>query len=155
MTTDFGPMESVLADLARASEPFSTAEGVAFLDRVESVLKEDNRDARVAGVDRLGESIDSYAPLAESTVKRRKGTGPALAPRGPDSRVVTGFQTDKEVSPNRAIVRSGFVGQPWIVHHIDGAGRNPQRDVGGPREEAAARIQAEWDQLMRSLTGGS
>lgn len=81
-----------------------------------------------------------------TTSEYRKLTGPPLAPRGLDSRVVRNFETAAGFTGKEWFVESFLTnvlnrkGEPFMHYHFDGSGRLPVRDLRGIRPEGRERI---------------
>jgi hypothetical protein len=115
-----------------------------LMQRIAAILKEDNAAAVLAGTDRHGQPL---APLRPSTLERRKGDGPPLAPLGGGSRVATQYVTTHEInSENDQSVYAGWSMPDWLWAHLQGnESRNlAQRDIGGIRP-------ATWDRITRAV----
>ena len=101
-----------------------------------------------------GQTIKNWrfqGPLATSddnltTSEYRKLTGPPLAPRGLNSRIVRNYQTAAGVDGKNWWVQATLVnvlnrkGKPFMHYHFEGSGRLPQRDMRGVRPEGRERI---------------
>ncbi|MHC5536646.1 hypothetical protein ACYOEI_00045 [Singulisphaera rosea] len=99
------------------------------------ILLDDNRNN--LGTDWHGNTL---APLAESTLKRREGNGPPLAPRGTDSRIVTNAFIDATRTTSGLVVELGWKGIPWLRFHTSGTKWMPQRDITGVRPQTMDKI---------------
>lgn len=103
------------------------------------VVWEDNREARVQGMDRFDIGLTEV-----KSQSGRPGSGPPLAPRGPASRVVAGFEIDVQpAGPTAYLVVGAWPSMPFLRCHADGEGRYgaiPVRDVIGIRDSAAGPI---------------
>jgi hypothetical protein len=92
----------------------------------------------------LGTSIQSSPNLKSSQYK--KLTGPPLAPRGEESRVIANFATQTHFEPGRTRVEAAWLdvvspkGTPFLPFHFEGSGRLPQRDLAGIRPWGQAEI---------------
>lgn len=92
----------------------------------------------------LGTSIQSSPNLKSSVYK--KLTGPPLAPRGEESRVVANFVTRTHFEPGRTRVEAGWLdvvspkGTEFLPFHFSGTNRLPQRDLAGIRPWGQAAI---------------
>jgi hypothetical protein len=110
---------------------------------VERELWEINRADRTRGVDRRGVAL---VPLAPSTLARRKGKGPPLAPKGAGSRVVTEYLAELDVRPGKVEVKAGWgpilskTGRAFLEFHILGKGYNPKRDIAGITPKGHGRL---------------
>lgn len=117
------------ANLARLGNPDPTP----LLETWERVLVQDNREGILAGTDGWGRPMP---PLAPSTLKKRRGTGPPLAPRGALSRVIANYRTghgrdgrDWVVIGAWEDVLSNPGNVPFLPFHFRGEGRLPTRDL--------------------------
>jgi hypothetical protein len=104
----------------------------AVRPQVEQIFVAGKREQLERGVDCHG---SPFAPLAESTLKSRGGTGPPLAPRRAASRIESGYVATATVSPTRIKVSAGWPGLDWVRHHVTGGRRLPRRDPSGFREQ--------------------
>jgi hypothetical protein len=101
----------------------------AFMQRLATAVTDDNREARLRGVDRLGRPL---APLRSARKGKYRGaTGPPLAPFGASSQVVTRFKVATSITSNGGRLRAGWDGPPYLGYHFVGAGHNPVRDLAG------------------------
>lgn len=104
------------------------------------IFQDENRRARLAGVDRDEGPLVDIAEVTRRT--RRSASGHAdpsaypLVPGGEESRVVANHRVVTDVRPNGLTITAGWVGIPWLRHHIEGAGRLPVRDIAGATPEA-------------------
>jgi hypothetical protein len=88
-----------------------------------------------------------FAPLAPSTLKRRPGTGPPLAPRGASSAIITQYVVTVSAAAGRLIASAGWPSLSWVRYHITGGPRLPQRNPSGFRDQdkaAALTTFKEW-----------
>jgi hypothetical protein len=122
------------------------------------------RDGR-AGRPRKGDAFGAHNPgvagnLAPADYRRL--TGPPLAPRGLDSRVITNLMTEHGRDPAEAhawYAKGAWLdvvnadGVPFLQYHFDGAGKLPRRDLRGVRPEGLRRAEealARWvDNLLK------
>lgn len=78
-------------------------------------LLEGNAQAILAGQTPQGQPV---RPLAASTLRRRKGTGPPRAPRGRQSRVIAGYVVQVEAGPGLLRFLGSWPGFP-AVEYLD------------------------------------
>lgn len=133
-----------IADLARNAADLSP-----LRDPVRTILVQGNRERALAGTDAQGRR---FAPLASSTLKRRKGSGPPLAPRREASRVVTGYSVNVQAGPGRLTFAASWPGQPWMEYHARGGGRLPRRDSYGFRQQELEKVK---DLLRQHIMKGT
>jgi hypothetical protein len=109
-------------------------ERMQHLERLEPQLREvftqGKREQLLAGTDASGHP---FAPLAQSTLRQRQGSGPPLAPRGADSLIVTGYQITVAVASGQLTITAGWPFLSWVKYHRTGTRRMPRRDPGGFR----------------------
>jgi hypothetical protein len=102
-------------------------------------LVEGNRAAVLAGVSPDGRPV---APLAASTLKRRRGTGPPRAPRGAASRVVAGYVVAVDAGPGRLTFTGSWPAFPQVDYLDRGTRRMPPRPTYGFRGEDLDAVRA-------------
>lgn len=156
-----------------------------FMAKVAAIMTEDHTRANLMGIG--GDGI-SYKPVtyrgdsAAPTLRRNRGnrgikpaltgagdnltsaqyrrlTGPPLAPRGKDSRIIRNYTVEIEYDGTVWKVRSYLrdvvdkKGRPFMQFHFDGAGRLPRRDDRGirpwGREEIRRAREAEVRRILR------
>jgi hypothetical protein len=83
---------------------------------------------------------NNLAPLAPSTLKRRDGTGPPLAPHGLDSRIVTNAQINVVGIGDYVAIELSWKDMPWLTYHSTGTKYMKQRDITGIRPETMDQI---------------
>lgn len=127
-----GKISERLADIARRGGDLSP-----LGEPVRRVLWEGNRERALAGENAQGVR---FAPLAASTLKHRKGTGPPGAPRGASSRVVTGYVVSVIAAVGRLSFTGSWPGLDWIKYHATGTKRMPQRDPFGFRQRDLDKV---------------
>jgi hypothetical protein len=151
-------------EIADAAKPGSKAQNRLRGD-LQTVVKDDHTDMMLRNVDRYGKT---RADLAESTLNRRKGTGPSLIPRGALSRFVANCEVLWQAEGGVKVLVKRFrdvvdrKGRPFAQYHLTGASKPgtrwvlPRRDVGGVTPKGWARVQARWKQFAADLakTGG-
>lgn len=144
-----------------ATRPGSRARASCQRD-VLKLVKDGHRDGVLAGTDRHGKPL---APLAESTLKRRRARGVSgttpFATRGTASSAIRDFaafwQPD---SANRMTLIAKFEGAAakWIGYHRAGGKKLPRRDILGLRPATARAIEARFkrlaDDIRRQFRGG-
>jgi hypothetical protein len=142
--------------------------------RIQAIMQEDHTRAILGGLDKDGTPFASvtYRGGTILPVKRgdksgkgigpalqnefgnlsssqyRRLTGPPLAPRGRNSRIIANYATEAGKSGNQWFVQSFLddivsrKGVPFMQYHFTGAGRNPIRDDRGIRPWGRERILA-------------
>lgn len=102
-------------------------------ERVRAVLERGKRDQLLAGVDAAG---SAYPPLADATLRRRKGRDPRpLIALGEASGLIVGYTVDVSIAPGKLTVSAGWPGRPELQYLRTGTRRMPARDPGGFRAE--------------------
>lgn len=115
---------------------------------IQEVIRRDNVEARLAGVDKDGRALQ---PLAESTLRRRAGDPTPLVPRGVASRVISDFDVRIEKQGEGAFEVTGWWENfPQLAYHIDGFRHRggtqvPARDITGIRPGALVEIEELFD----------
>lgn len=127
-----GKITEHLADIARRGGDLSP-----LGEPVRRVLWEGNRERALAGEDAQGRRYDSLSP---ATLKRRKGSGPPLAPRGAASRIVTGYVVSVIAAMSRLTFTGSWPGLDWVQYHADGTKRMPRRDPFGFRQRDLDKV---------------
>jgi hypothetical protein len=122
-----GPAAERLADFARRCGDLTP-----LREPVRQILVDGNRERSLAGTDPQGRS---FASLAASTLRRRRGTGPPLAPRGAQSRVVTAYEVDVQAGTGRLDFVASWPSLPWIEYHVTGGRYLPVRNPFGFRSK--------------------
>lgn len=131
-----------------------------IIPTLEEIVWNDNADGLMAGTDKDGRDL---VPLAESTLKRRKGAGPPLIPRWRLSRFIANYRVTsiQKGSPSDWDIIGVWMnilsktGVPFAEFHFEGRGRLPQRDLRGVRPAGQVKMQEAltlW--LMMKLEGG-
>ena len=105
-------------------------------EQIRETLERGKSEQLLAGRDATG---DPFAPLAPSTLKRRVGTGPPLAPRGAASAIVVGYVVTIATDDGRLTAAASWPGLDWVRYHRTGTRRMPKRDPSGFRAEDLAR----------------
>lgn len=145
-----------------------------FRQSVQPILREldqMNQQDRLRGVDREGKPLIpvTYRPKGKgqvvdgprrakfsarsnygnlTTSQYRVLTGPALAPRNRQSRVVSNFGVGFEFFRGSWRLRAGWrdvldrKGKPFLHLHFLGSGKLPKRDLGGLSRRALERLRA-------------
>lgn len=116
-----------LSDIARRCGDLSP-----LREPIRKVLVEGNKARALAGVDPQGRA---YARLAASTLSRRAGTGPPLAPRYAASRVVTQYVVNVQAGPGRLSFTGSWPNVHFMEYHERGGRYLPQRRVFGFRRQ--------------------
>jgi len=86
-------------------------------------------------------------------------SGPALAPRGLSSRLITNYRTAHGHSGKRWFAVGAWFdivsgkGKPFMLGHFTGSGRNKRRDHRGLRTEGRRRIKEETHKWVMKLIG--
>jgi hypothetical protein len=130
-----GRISERLADVARRCGDLTP-----LADPVRRLFWEGNRAARLAGVDAEGRP---FAPLAQSTLKRRKGHGPPLAPEGEASKIITGYVVQVTAGPGRLTFAGSWPDLDWIQYAADGTRHMPARDPLGFRRQDIDQVR-DW-----------
>ncbi len=125
---------------------------IAF--KVSSCLLEGNRQG--IGTDWHGSPL---APLKASTLKRREGNGPPLAPHDLSSRIFTNPVINASGAGGQLAVEMSWKGIPWLGFHMTGTKWMAQRNIVGIRPETLDRIQGVcleyFDDLLNVTEGRS
>jgi hypothetical protein len=138
-----GPTAERLADLARKCGDLTP-----LREPVRQILVDGNRERSLAGTDPQGRS---FASLAASTLRRRRGSGPPLAPRGAQSRVVTAYEVDVLAGAGRLTFTGSWPSLPWMEYHHTGTARMPARNPYGFRQQDLDEVR---DLLVRHVVRG-
>lgn len=125
----------------------------------ENTITEDNRRGVLAGIDGYGHPM---APLAPSTIKHRKGTGPPLAPMGAASRVIANFRTAYGRDGEKWVAFGAWEnvlskrGIPFLPFHFQGrpALNLPRRDLAHIRAEGHRQARLELRTFVRNILRG-
>ena len=103
-------------------------------DGIAKQVREGNRRDRLAGVDRYGISIASYAPLKGPRKGEYKGkTGPILAPSRTKSRIIANFFAFASRRGGKWTIFAGWAnvlskkGVPFLPFHDSGTATLPRR----------------------------
>jgi hypothetical protein len=136
-----------LADLARKCGDLTP-----LREPVKQVLIRGNRERALAGTDAQGRDFDELAP---STLKRRRGSGKPLAPRGAQSRVVTAYEVDVTAGTGRLSFIGGWPSLPWMEYHHTGTARMPRRDPYGFTAKTLERVRELLREHYRENRAGS
>jgi len=111
------------------------------------VLKRKNRNKETFRNWRFQGPIDRDANDANlSTSEYKKLTGPPLAPRGLNSRIIRNYFTHSGFDGKTYFAEAVLVdilskkGIPFMQYHFDGEGRLPKRDLRGVRPEGMLKI---------------
>ena len=81
-----------------------------------------------------------------TTAEYKKLSGPPLAPRGLNSRIIRNYATQAGFDGNNWWVEAALIdivnkkGNPFMQYHFEGSGRLPQRDMRGIRPEGMTKI---------------
>jgi hypothetical protein len=157
-----------------------------LMARVEAIITEDHTRSILMGIDKDGVSFkpvtyrgDSVAHAAKrnkynrgvgpaltepddnlSTAQYRRLTGPPLAPRGKDSRIIANFATRTSFDGHTWKVQAVLVdvvdrkGRPFMQYHFAGAGRLPRRDDRGIRPWGREEIRKAMREEVRKQLAG-
>ena len=136
-----GATRGRIAELARKAGDLTP-----LREPVREILVRGNRERALAGTDVQGRR---FAPLAPSTLRRRVGTGPPLAPRYQSSRVVTEYEVDIRAGEGQLSFIAGWPGVSWMEHHHTGTPRMPRRDPYGFRQRDLDAVRALLKAHMR------
>ena len=112
--------------------------------RVTGLLVRRKREQLEPSVDAQGLQ---FAPLAKSTLKRRRRDPRPLIPDGESSRLITRYDVQVTAEPEKLTVRAGWPTLPWVRCHRTGTRKMPKRDPSGFDEETkrqALKILKEW-----------
>jgi hypothetical protein len=126
----------------------------AILDRIQNpqgitenlraFFLDSKRRQLLHGVDENGVP---FAPLADSTLKRRHGNGPPLAPQGESSEIITRMQVTVTPEPHQVQVTIRWPGLDWVKYHVTGGRHLPKRNPAGfsqdDKKEALRRFR-DW-----------
>lgn len=134
-----------LKEMEALAKPGSRAVARAR-DDVGEIVKAGNREGLLAGTDRYGRP---FAPLAESTLKRRRGSGPPLVPRHGQSRPIRNFVVRFVPTSQGWTMIAGWTGmsaggKPWMQYHITGGRNLPRRDPSGIRPR-------DWNKIRQRI----
>lgn len=110
-----------------------------LVEPVRRILIDGNRERSLAGTDVNGVP---FAPVKPSTMLRRGGDGPPLAPRRAGSREVTGYHVDVRTGDGSLTFTASWPDQPWMEYHHTGTPRMPKRDPYGFREVDLEAVRA-------------
>jgi hypothetical protein len=148
LTVDYGDLDRIVESLARLDPAMWDLRGLG--ERIGRILQVDNMQSRMMGVDYESQP---FAPLAESTLRRRQGTGPPLAPMEMQSRVISGMEIEVlDHGAGYVEVVASWPSMPFLHFHVTGTRHMPSRDPVGIRPEAWGEIGdavSEWvDNLM-------
>jgi hypothetical protein len=148
-----------LDEMVALAKPGSQAV-VRARDDIGEIVRTGNREGLLAGTDRYGRAM---TPLAESTLRRRRGSGPPLVPRGSASRPIRNFVLHWVAAASGWVMVAGWTGmarggKPWMQYHITGGRRLPRRDPAGIRPRhwnlIRARIRKLGVDILRHGTRG-
>ena len=144
---------AVMSGQDKDGNPFTP---VTYRNGILAPPKKRNRYNR--GVGQAKEDADGNLSPAEY----RRLTGPPLAPRGMNSRIITNYATESGRAGDQWFAKSFLVGIvsksgfAFMESHFKGAGRLPRRDDRGirpwGRDEIRKAIRAE---VRRIIRGGS
>lgn len=92
-----------------------------FVPTAKRILRVGRMRAALRGTDKDGRPL---TPVSRETEKRRararKGSGPPLAPDGPDSSTVQDFEVAGRASGNKVHLAVDWPNSPWVGHHARG-----------------------------------
>jgi hypothetical protein len=116
-------------------------------DLIAQQLFEENREARLAGLDRFGGPLIDVLP----ETLRRRGPGVPLAPKGDASRVISNLSVEVSgAGMNQIQVRAFWTGIPWLRFHVEGVGRlRTVRDILGTSPETDQWISDVFTEYVR------
>lgn len=137
-----GDLSKTLDRLSKGLKDLSPLSG-----SMQAALDRGNREG--LGTDAQGQPL---APLKDSTLKKRKGSGPPLAPEGASSSIVTGavFSTSSS-SDGQLSVEVSWPSLPWLQYAVSGTSRMPARDVVGIRPKTVEDVMQELRQYYEKL----
>lgn len=128
-----------------------------LVETVREIMLEDNGAGIMARTDSFGDRMDDLKP---STLRRRSGQGPQLAPEGESSPIITGYQVDdEEVGFNHVRLTGTWPGLPWVHFHVTGftvqSKHGPvavvARDPTGVRPDGIEKIRVATEAFCTSL----
>lgn len=103
----------------------------AIEPRLRRIFVEGKREHLLQGLDAQGLR---FRPLAASTLARREGQGPPLAPRFASSEIVAAYAVNFAYPGHTVIVSAGWP-MEWVRYHVTGGARLPRRNPGGFRRQ--------------------
>ncbi len=153
-----------------------------LMRRIEALMREDHTRAIMGGIDKDGVPFrptsyrrSSTSPVTKrnrynrgagpslqdengnlTTAQYRRLTGPPLAPRGMNSRIIANYRTSSGKSGNTWFAESALIdivsrkGEPFMQYHFDGVGQW-KRDDRGIRPWGMAEIQKAVGQEVKKL----
>lgn len=171
-----------LTGLDRLERAVKSLEEISFtplMEAWETILSDDNRRGAMAGLDGKGNPLQpvtyrpvpvkriDYRTLANNNLTSshyRSLSGPPLAPRGLQSRIVTNYRTaSAELSDGRWTAIGAWEdvlstrGVSFLRYHFTGSGALPVRDLRGIRPdvrvEARRTLREFLMHYMRALRG--
>ena len=140
-----GGLEAELAAVANFKPDLSVLQ-----ERIEKLVIEANREARLAGRDAFG---DELREISEAGWKKRRqrgqGSGPPLLPDGEESRAIRNFICTTDVVPGSIEVNAGWVAADFLRGHALGDYPLPVRDIISALPE---EVQVEIQRLIAEET---
>lgn len=121
-----------IADLAKRSGDLTP-----LREPVRKILWEGNRSRALRGVDWQGQP---FAPLAASTLARRDGDGPPLAPHRAASRIVTGYVVNVIAGSGKLSFTGAWPGVDFVEYFVTGTKWMPKRDPLGFDDASLGRV---------------
>jgi hypothetical protein len=157
------PLSPILHILAAWKDPDMTP----LLERLVTVMFDENRKARLAKIDKYGRPLE---PIAYSTVKRRKragkGNGPPLIPDRESSRLIAdaSVTTSQSGDGSAQVILEWPTTDPWLVTHRDICSKRngkyfksgtfrPIRDVVGMHAEWVEEIEKAVEEEVVKMFG--
>lgn len=176
VSTDHGQLALKGAGLAKVEAALLDLADLDFgtvMEDWEKILQADNRRGLMQGLDGAGKPMEevTYRPKAVNKVDLtilpfnnltsshyRSLGGPALAPRGLESRTIKNFRTASARLPSGdwAVVGAweGIAdvhGEAFIAAHFEGRGHLPKRDLRGVRPQALGEAEAALRQFLEGF----
>jgi hypothetical protein len=121
-------------------------------ERIAEILVRQNYEARVAGLDATGEP---FLALAPSTLKRRKGTGPPLAPEEGASKIANPAIEIIPLGDGAWRIALSWPDMPYLKYHVTGTPNMPARNPVGVTPMGWEQIRAAVDQAVAELLRGA
>jgi hypothetical protein len=122
-----GHLSETLDRLSKGLKDLSPIQGA-----MKTLVLNGNREG--LGTDRDGAPLE---PVKLSTMKRRGGNGPPLAPHGTNSRIVTQAQVDSTVTPNGMAVELSWPSLSWLKYAA------AKRNIVGIRPQTLGQVNQE------------
>ena len=117
-----------------------------FRNRIDQIVKESNDRKLSQSIDKDGKPL---APLAASTLKRRRGPGGPLDP--PRSSFRLRFKTRWDTNAAGRWIFVAWYDFPHAVYHATGTKTLPRRDLMGLDPQGKREVQAALDEYRRRV----